>query len=171
MIKRLLTIAITASLFLAGSGSYDTNAKIKAVYIYNFTKYIEWPKEYREQVFVIGVLGDSPLVDELKSMSAAKKVFNQNIEIKKFNSVAEIGQCHILYVASEAKDPFANVLAKIKTYSTLLITDKEGMATQGSAINFVVLQNRQKFELNETNAIKYNLKVSNSLEALAILVN
>ena len=171
MVRKLFAFLFVCFFFLAGSGNYDTNAKIKAVYIYNFTKYIEWPKEYREQVFVIGVLGNSPLVDELKGMSSAKKVFNQNIEVRQFNSVTEITQCHILFVSSEAKDPFANVLGKVKDYSTLLITDKPGLATQGAAINFVVMQNRQKFELNESNAIKYNLKVSNSLEALAILVN
>ena len=68
MIKSLLSFILIGALFLAGTGNYDTNAKIKAVYIYNFTKYIEWPKEYREQIFVIGVLGESALFDELKTM-------------------------------------------------------------------------------------------------------
>ena len=171
MLKRLLTFVFISCLFLAGSGNYDTNAKIKAVYIYNFTKYVEWPKEYREQSFIIGVLGETSLLEELKGMASTKKVFGQNIEVRQYNSVADISLCHILYVPADCKETFTNVLGKVKSFSTLLITDKPGMATQGSAINFVVMQNRQKFELNESNAVKYNLKVSNSLEALAIIVN
>jgi hypothetical protein len=171
MIKRLLTFIFAASLFLGSSGNYDTNAKIKAVYIYNFTKYVEWPKEYRDQSFVIGVLGETALITELKGMATTKKVFGQNIEVRQFNTVSDISLCHILYVPADTKESFTNVLGKIKEYSTLVITDKPGMATQGSAINFVVLQNRQKFELNESNAVKYKLKISNSLEALAIIVN
>lgn len=171
MFRKLFVLIVFAGLFLAGTGNYDTNAKIKAVYIFNFTKYIEWPKEYRESDFIIGVLGDSPLYSELEGMAVSKKVFGQKIEVRKFKSAAEIGKCHMLYVARDAADPLNSVIGKVKEYSTLLITDKEGLAKQGSAINFVVLQNRQKFELNQSNALKYNLKVSNSLEALAIIVN
>ena len=172
MLKRILGILLIGVLGLAaGPGNYDTNAKIKAIYIYNFTKYIEWPKEYRETAFVIGVLGDSPLYTELEKMSSSKQVFGQKIEVKKFTSASSLEKCHILYIPSGTKDPFSSVAAKMKPYSTLLVTDTPGMAAKGSAINFVVMQNRQKFELNESNAVKYNLKVSNSLEALAILVN
>lgn len=171
MFRKLFVLVVLAGLFLAGTGNYDTNAKIKAVYIFNFTKYIEWPKEYRESDFIIGVLGDSPLFTELEGMAESKKVFGQKIEVRKFKSASEIDKCHMLYVARDVADPINSVIGKVKDYSTLLITDKEGLAKQGSAINFVVLQNRQKFELNQSNALKYNLKVSNSLEALAIIVN
>ena len=172
MFKRLIAIVLISGLFIAaGSGNYDTNAKIKAVYIYNFTKYIEWPKEYREQSFVIGVLGDTPLLGELKGMASSKKVFGQSIVVKKFGSSAEISKCHILYIPADCKETLSTISGKVNNYSTLLVTDKPGLAKQGSAINFVIMQNRQKFELNESNAVKYNLKVSNSLEALAILVN
>jgi len=171
MIKQLSAILFIALLSMAGSGSYDTNAKIKAVYIYNFTKYIEWPKDYRETSFVIGVLGDTPLFNELEKISSTKKVFDQAIEVKKFTTASDLNKCHILYISSENKEPYSTVVSKIKTFSTLIVTDTPGMATKGSAINFVIKANRQKFELNESNAVKYNLKVSNSLEALAILVN
>jgi len=171
MTRRLILLVFIGSLFLAGSGNYDTNAKIKAVYIYNFTKYVEWPKEYREEIFVIGIVGNSPLLAELKGMSATKKVFGQKIEVLQFKNASEISKCHILFVPTSTSEPFSSILGKLKGYSTLLITDKPGMASKGSAINFVIMQNRQKFELNESNAVKYNLKVSNSLEALAILVN
>ena len=172
MIKQFIGVLFIALLTLgAGSSGYDTNAKIKAVYIYNFTKYIEWPKDYRGTSFVIGVLGDTPLYSELEKISATKKVFDQPIEVKKFTASSDLSKCHILYIPSGSKEPFSSVVSKIKTYSTLIVTDTPGMATKGSAINFVIMSNRQKFELNESNAVKYNLKVSNSLEALAILVN
>ena len=171
MKKRLFGLVLLAAMIMAGSGNYDTNAKIKAIYIYNFTKYIEWPKEYRETSFVIGVLGDSPLFTELDRMSSTKQVFGQPIEVKKFADANALQKCHILYIPKGCSVPFSSVVAKVKPFSTLLVTDTEGMAQKGSAINFVVMQNRQKFELNQANAVKYNLKVSNSLEALAILVN
>ena len=105
------------------------------------------------------------------SCGTTKKVFEQNIEIKKFTASSDLSKCHILYIPSGSSEPFSSVVSKMESYSTLIVTDTPGMATKGSAINFVIMANRQKFELNESNAVKYNLKVSNSLEALAILVN
>lgn len=170
MIRRLFILSLIGFLFL-NADNYDTNAKIKAIYIFNFANYIEWPKEYRDETFVIGVIGDTPLMKELERMSSSKKIFNQSIVVKQFESASNISKCHILYVPHDCTDPITGVLGSINDYSTLLVTDKPGLALQGSAINFVVRQNRVKFELNEKNAVKHNLKVSNSLEALAILVN
>ena len=171
MIKKLLTFVLLGSFFLAGISNYDTQAKIKAVYVYRFTKYIEWPKEYRESTFVIGILGDSPIYKELTTMAARMSVNGQKVDVIKFNSAADISKCHVIYVPSNTSESLSSVIGKIAGNSTLLVTEKPGMATQVAAIIFVIVQNRQKFELNESNAAKYNLKVSNSLEALAILVN
>ena len=50
----------------------DTNSKMKAIFIMNFTKLIEWPKAYREGDFVVGVVGESPLYTELIKMAKTK---------------------------------------------------------------------------------------------------
>jgi hypothetical protein len=62
-------------------------------------------------------------------------------------------------------------MSKIRGKSTLIITEKPGLARQGAAINFVVQENKTKFELNKGNAEKYDLKVSSNLLSLAIVVD
>ncbi len=171
MVRKLLSIVLLGAFFIAGSGNYDTQAKIKAIYISRFPKYIQWPKEYRESTFVIGVLGESSMFQELTNMAPKMSVNGQKVEVVKFNSSTDISKCHMLYVPRDSKTGLSTVIGKISGFSTLLVTEKPGLATQGAAINFVVVQNRQKFELNEANAEKYNLRVSQSLEALAIVVN
>lgn len=148
----------------------DTNAKIKAMFIYNFTKYIEWPQNYKQGNFVIGVLGNSSIFIELSNMASAKKAGTQSFEIKNFTSPASVSKCHMLIVASDITTGFSDALSKIKNNSTLIITEKAGLAKQGAAINFVVQNNKQAFELNKANAEKYDLKVSSNLLALAIVV-
>jgi hypothetical protein len=149
----------------------DTNAKVKSSYIMAFTKNIEWPGSYKEGSFVIGVLGTSTLVEELNKMAATKKVGLQNIEIKTFNSASNVSKCHLLYVSPEMSTSLKDVLGKIKGQSTLVVTEKSGMTKQGAAINFVVQDNKLKFELNKSNAQKYNLAVGSSLLPFAILVD
>lgn len=103
-------------------------------------------------------------------MASTKKAGSQPFEIKSFSSPASITKCHILIVSPEVQISLNEVLDRIKNYSTLLITEKAGMARQGSAINFVVKNNRPAFEINKSNAEKHDLKVSSTLLPLAIVV-
>ena len=136
----------------------------------NFTKLIEWPASYREGNFIVGVIGDSPLYAELVKMAKTKKVANQPLEIKKFSTVEDIGKCHILFVSENKSQDITSVVKKVKSNSTLIITSKQGLVDKGSGINFIVKNNRQKFELNKENVEKNKLKVSSNLEALAFTV-
>ena len=150
---------------------YNTNAKMKAMFVYNFTKYIEWPAAYKSGNFVIGVLGDTPLKPELDKMAKSKKAINQTIEVKKFSSISEISNCHMLYLASDQTTQLDACLGKLGNFSTLVIGEEKGMAQRGAGINFVVKDNKQKFELSKKNIEQKNLKVSSNLLALAIVVN
>jgi hypothetical protein len=165
----LITILVLSSGFKTG-GRIDTNSRIKAVFILNFTKLIEWPKTYRTGNFVVGVIGETPLYSELSKMAKVKKVANQSLSISKFKSVEEIGKCHILYVTKERCAEIKEVLKKVKNNSTLIVTEKVGLTDKGAGINFVIKDNRQKFELNVTNVESHKLKVSSNLESLAFSV-
>ena len=146
-------------------------AKVKASFIYNFTKYIDWPDKYKEGNFVIGVLGTSTFYNDLTALLSTKTVGNQTFEIKSFTNAESVaGVCHILFVPAENSSMLPDILKKLKNKSTLIITEKPGLAKQGSAINFVVANNKQRFELNKSNIEKYNLKVSTTLTALAIQI-
>ena len=103
-------------------------------------------------------------------MAKTKKVANQSLEIIKFEEVNDIAKCHILYVSDNKSQDISSVVKQVKPNSTLIITAKQGLVDKGSGINFVVKNNRQKFELNKKNVEKYKLKISSNLEALAFSV-
>ena len=148
----------------------DTNSKLKAVFIMNFTKLIDWPESTRKGDFVIGVIGNSPLHTELVKMAKTKKVANQSLNVQKFNNPNEIKSCHILFVSKNKSLEISSIVNKTKPYNTLVVTENPGLIDKGSGINFVVKNNRQKFELNKKNVERYNLKISSSLESLALTV-
>lgn len=177
--KKLLTIVF--AILIVGFTSFtpanqgpkmDTNAKIKAVFIYNFTKLIEWPSNYRTGDFTIAILGENPsLYTELSKMSKVKKVGNQPFTIKAINDPSEIGQAHIVYVPEDNNALVTKALSMVKSKSTLIITETPGYAKKGATINFIITGGRQKFELNKSTAQRHNLKVSSTLESIAVLVN
>ena len=168
--------SILLCVFLCGftmqSSNFDVNAKKKAVYIYNFSKYFDWPSNYKQGTFTIGILGDAPaLASELVTMSATKKVGSQDIEVKEFKTMDALNKCHILYVTSDNSAAVSKLMGKIKGASTLLVTDKDGLTKLGASINFVIQNNKVMFELSKSNASKQSLTVSSQLESLAIKVD
>lgn len=171
--KKIIFILVAVLVLSSGfktNTRIDTNSRIKAVFLLNFTKLIEWPKAYRSGNFVVGVIGETPLYNELSKMAKIKKVANQSLTIKRFSNISEIAKCHILYVAKSQSSQIKSVLKKVENSSTLIVTEQVGLADRGAGINFVVKNNRQKFELNKTNVEKYKLKISSNLEALAVSV-
>jgi hypothetical protein len=145
------------------------NAHQKAIFLYNFTKLIEWPTDYKTGNFVIGVYGSYiPLVNELNKLASTKTAGTQKFEIKEVASVEAAAKYHILFVSTDRMPQFAEVTSKLKGHGTLLVTEKEGMTKKGSAINFVVVENKIKFQLSKANAEKQQLKVSRDLEAFAV---
>ncbi len=151
---------------------FDPNAKIKSVFIYNFTRYFEWPEKMKTGNFVIEVIGsNTSLNQELNKMAAVKQVESQKIEIKNSTSLDPNLKPNIIYILSDASDLLKETVAKYKGKGSLIITERSGLAKLGAAINFVAVDNKQKFEYCKTNAVKAGLKTNDELSNLAIVVD
>ena len=138
-------IILFFTLFFVGTlvTQAQTDYRFHSIFIYNFTKYIQWPAEQQSGDFVIGVLGNSSILIDLEKMAANKSVGTQKIVVKRFKSVAEAGGvCHILFVPSSGNYNFDDIYNKFKGKHTLLITEKSGLAQKGSGINFVLHNNK-----------------------------
>ena len=102
--KKLLLILTSFILFTSSTVeksdlSEQVNARIKSIYIYNFTKYIEWPEDYKEGNFVIGFIGsNTSLLTELSKMAGTKQVGNQAIQIRNISSIDNSDKFNIIYI-------------------------------------------------------------------------
>lgn len=169
--KRLfMSLALLVSVFSIAYGQGQIH-KLQSIFIYNFTKHIEWPTQGRQGNFTIGVIGSTPLKQELKNLASNKQVDNRALEVKEYSSVNAIDGPQILFISKSQADKLEAIKNKLGNSPTLTICESPGAAKNGIAINFVVRNNRQKFELNPSAAKNHNLKVSGYLEKLAILVN
>jgi len=145
-------------------------ARAQALFIYNFSRLIEWPPNYKTGPFVIGVLGTGAISEQLKTFTTGKQVGTQPITVKNYGSPEEISTCHILFIPFSETKYMARILSQIASKSTLIITEKNAAIAEGSAINFVVIGDKLKFELSPNNAIKYNIKLSSKLNEMAYKV-
>lgn len=169
MKKRLIFVFILVMLIGISARAQDIH-KFHSIFIYNFSKFIQWPDEYKTGDFVIGVLGNSPVLKHLKAMASNKKVGSQNFKIVNFKRPEEIGKCHILYIPTENSGELEDCVGIIANDATLIITDKPGLAEVGSGINFLIVDGKPKFELNKMATEKRKLKVSSELAKLAIMI-
>ena len=147
----------------------NTNAKIKATFIYNFTRYIEWPAEAKKGNFEIGVVGNTPLYAELIKMQQKTKRGAQPFLIKKYLSVSSIGNCHMIFIAKEKSTDIDAIVKKFRGKSTLIISEQAGLIEKGD-INFVIANNKQGFEINKGNIAGHSLSIASSLQAFATKV-
>ena len=166
--KKLVAI-ILFILPLLSAGTVDRPShEIRSMMIYNFIKYIQWPVP--PEKIVIGVMGDEEVYNSLYEWYNGQLRGKKEFVIKKCSSVNEVNGCNVVYVGTAATDNFDALKETLSQSPTLLITNEPGMGQKGSAINFVRKKDRQLFELNKKVIEQANLKVSNKLTGLAILI-
>lgn len=165
--KKILTALV--ALFIVNIAYMQTTIpKAQTLFIYNFSRLIEWPANYRTGNFIIGVLGTSEVAAELEVYTKGKKVGTQAIEVIRYKAPTEIQNCHILFVPFARTKQVTEVIASMSGKSTLIITEKNGALDEGSAINFIIVQDKMKFELKPENASKYGIKFSSKLTEMSL---
>ena len=168
VLKRVVGVVLFMLVLTSANAQVE---KFQSLFIYNFSRYIKWPDDMSSGQFVIGVLGNSSVYDHLKEMAdTKKKTQNMDIVVKRYNSVNEVENCHILFVSSNFSSQVGSVSSSPKTSSTLIVTDKPGLAKRGATINFIEDSGKIKFELNQSEADQRGLKVAGSLSALSVPV-
>ncbi|MDL5050209.1 YfiR family protein [Oscillatoria amoena NRMC-F 0135] len=144
--------------------------EVYSMMVYNFVKYVQWPDHTENGEFVIGVIGNNDVFTTLNTWYGGKPRGTKTYVIKKFNSAAEVANCHVVFIDKSKSGEFESVNGKVKGQGTLVITDKAGLGEKGSGINFKNVDNKLKFELNQKAIEASNLKVSGSLTSIAILI-
>ena len=163
----VLFILLLNPLFGAWSqGSYAIQANI----IYRFTKYINWPDDKKVDEFVIGVVGETPLYDELTNYTVNKSVAGKPIVIKKLSASASGYSCQILFISDEESGSIKRIVSTTTGTPILLISESEGVAHKGSCINFTIVDEHLKLEINKTAIEKRNLDIATELLSLGIIV-
>jgi len=150
--------------------SGQSHEKVYAVFVMNFAKYIVWPANRTSGEFVIGVLGSSSIMEELKAAAAVKMIGSQKIRVKDCKSSKDIDGCHLIFVSDSKSSIVPEVITRVSGEPTLVVTEKEGLARKGGGISFVASSGRVRFEINKTAIEKKGLNVSSTLANLGVVV-
>ncbi len=151
------------------AGEYE----IKAAFIYNFARYVEWPEGNGPdsgEVFIIGVLGDDPFGELLDEIARTETIGDKPIVIRRFDTIDDYTPCHILFIAASEQDHLPTIVETLADSPVLLMGDTAGFAREGVAVNFVIERGKVRFEINPAAIARAGLKISSKLLRLATIV-
>lgn len=164
--KRVIFALFSVFLLTTSSFSQPEIEKAQANFIYNFTKFFDWPQSEKSGDFIIGVLGSKSLSNELNKVTSGKKNVTQNIVIKNFSDFDQVSKCHVIYIDALQSSKISNIHNKTGVHC-LIISNSISAIDKGAIIKFVLDSDRLKYEFSKSNALKHGLKFHSKVSEMA----
>lgn len=145
--------------------------RLKAAFLWNFAKFIEWPPSAftnETAPFIIGVLGTNPFGEELEQTVRGKQISTHPITVQLFRTAAEAKHCHILFVSTSENSRLAEIFKTLRDGPVLTVGEYDQFTQKGGMINFVREGNKIRFQINDAAAQAAGLKISSKLLSLAV---
>ncbi|MGA3205028.1 MAG: YfiR family protein [Bryobacteraceae bacterium] len=133
--------------------------QVKAAFLFNFLKFVEWPPAAGDTPWVIGVLGHDPFGEVLDQTVKGKIVNGRPVQVRRFSRVGDVKDCNILFIGGA---DFGRIGIPALP-GMLTVGEAPGFLKSGGIINFYIEDNRVHFEIRPTVARSAGLRVSSQL--------
>jgi len=169
----LLLLLLTVGLNPTAQASSSREYAIKAVFLYNFAKFVEWPSQAFEDSttpIILCILGKDPFGVFLKPLKG-KTVKGKKIIIKYIHKIDDMEKCHVLFVGKSEDKQLVRILARLGDRNVLTVSDIGNFAQRGGIIGLTREKDEIHFEINLDASKMADLKISSRLLKIARIVN
>ncbi len=166
----LLPILLLLFGTLIGRGATVSETEVKAAFLYNFAKFVEWPAEAfssETAPIQLAILGDEDVTAKLKTLLSDKKAHGRSFEVKRIINPQDAKTCQMVYVTSAENRRAFQVLEATRKLPVLTIGESDQFLDLGGMINFVFEDTQLRFEINSEAAERVKLEISSKLLRLA----
>jgi hypothetical protein len=168
MRRAVLACAALAALLLspARGATQADEYQLKAVFLFNFGQFVEWPREVYDSPqapFTICVLGDDPFGRTLDDVVRGESIGSRSLVVRRYQDPADIVGCHILFVGRGDSRLLPDALAAARGHSVLTVTDAEGAEDLGAIIVLYNDRSRIRMRINLAAARANHLVISSKL--------
>jgi hypothetical protein len=170
----LFLLLFSNGLSLLAETAPPAEYQLKAVFLFNFAQFVEWPPEAFPEAqtpLIIGVLGEDPFGIYLDDTVRGEKVNNRPLIVQRYHRLDEIKTCHILFVSQSEANRLEPIFTSLKGRNTLTVSDAVGFAQRGGMIRFVTERNKIRLRINLEAAKAANLTISSKLLRPAEIVS
>ena len=157
----------------AAEESVSKEYQVKAAFLYNFTKFLDWPAQSfgdADSPIVIGIFCPASFGAELQKIVADRRVNGRGLVVKQLETAAQASSVHLLFVCAPYDGQFAGIRSAIGMSPVLTVGESDSFRASGGAIDFVLRDDKVRFEINMVAAEQAQVKVSSQLQKLAITV-
>jgi hypothetical protein len=159
---------------IAAPGDTPREYRVKAVFLFNFAQFVEWPAAAfpgPDSPLVVGVLGDDPFGAELDAVVRNESVGTHPLEVRRFRTAEEVGACHILFISASESARLDAILDALRARPILTVGEAEGFAQRGVMIRFLTDRGRIRLRVNLESARVAGLRLSSKLLRHAEIVS
>jgi hypothetical protein len=170
--RRRLGLILFAALFstqapaASAPGFEPREYQIKAVFLFNFAQFVEWPQAAfadARSPFVVAILGDDPFGTALEETVRGERLNGRSLAVIRSSRIEDIVGCHILFISRSEAGRLEEILSALKGRSILTVSDIEGFSRQGGMIQFVTENNKVRLRINNDAARSAGLTISSKL--------
>jgi len=147
--------------------------QVKAVFLFNFAQFVEWPPAAfgdDKSPFVIGILGEDPFGAYLDEVVRAERVGNRPMRVQRYQRADEITTCHVLFISRSEESRLGQILASLKDRNILVVGDSDNFIQRAGMIQLATSQGKVHLRINVNAARTANLTISSKLLRSAELV-
>lgn len=140
--------------------------QLKAVFLFNFAQFVEWPAEAfpdPKAPLVIGVLGKDPFGSYLDDLVSGEKIGDRPLVIRRYSRLEDLAGCHILFVSRSEARSLDPIIARLKEQSLLTVSDADTFTRQGGMVRFAMENGKIRLRINVEAAKAANLKISSKV--------
>jgi hypothetical protein len=176
VLKRLMLslflLPLISSVTYANPDDSELEYRVKSAFLYNFTKFIEWPvSDVTRSDFVMCVAGNSQFHTKLIETVGNKKNHNQPISFNLIRHPSEARNCQLVFLGFTEPEVLRDWIGSMSELAVLTVSDKQDFINVGGMIQFVIVDGKIRFDINQSVAKSLRIKVSSRLLGLARNVN
>lgn len=165
-------LLLTSAVARAGKAPVPSEYQVKAAYIFNFARFVEWPAGSFEPgtPITLCLLGDDPFGADLEQTIGHKMVGGREFIVRRSSRLQELTGCHILFIGSSEKGRLSQILPSLGVARVLTVSETEEFVERGGMINFSLEESRVRLEINVDAAERAGLQISSKLLKVARVV-
>lgn len=174
--SRLTNVVIACALLAAildGQQTKPTEYQVKAVYLYNFGRFVDWSATLpaaKGDSFAVCVMGQDPFGRTLDSTLAGELIDERKVVAKRISRPQDAATCQVLFISSSEDGRLKDILPLLDKLKVLTVSDMPRFSERGGMIQFVLEKDKIRFEVNLTNTERAGLNLSSELLKVAIAV-
>jgi hypothetical protein len=167
---RFLALLAVCPVFAASIDGSASEYEIKSAFLYNFTRFVEWPANPATGNFCIGVVGADPFHGALESAINGRLAAGRGISLRRLKPGEDPGACEIVFVSGTDLNKARAVLASLRSGPVLTVGEAPGFCRSGGIVEFEIKDSKVRLQINLEAAQRAHLQISSKLLSLASIV-